>query len=291
MEYALSLLVRFELFAVLALSLNLLVGYTGLVSLCHAAFYGVGAYATGLFMLRLGLDFAPAAALGVLVGMLLGVLVALPSLRLSEHYFIVATLAFQNITYRLLYNWDDLTGGARGLSGVPRIELAGASLPGESPGYALLCTLVSAGVVVLLWRLQASPFGRALRAARDDEQALAALGRSVAAFRVKAFLVGGAAAAAAGALLCGLLEVLDPNEFTVSQSVLVLTALIVGGTGNTRGPLLGAALVVLLPEPLQALGGHSAALVGEIRQMVFGLLLIVLLRLRPQGVAGVYRFE
>lgn len=291
MDYALSLLVRLELYLLLALSLNLLVGYAGLVSLCHAAFYGVGAYGTGLLMLRAGLPFALALPLAVLATMLLGALVALPSLRLHDDYFIVATLAFQNIVYRLLYNWDNVTGGARGLSGVPRIEFLGAPLPGESLGFALLCTGVTVVVVMLFRRLQQSPFGRLLRAVRDDEQAVAALGRSVAACKVKAFLIGSAVAAVAGALLCGLMDTLDPGEFTIAQSVTVLTALIVGGSGNLAGPLVGAALVVLLPEPLNFVGGGSAALVGEVRQVVFGLLLIVLLRFRPQGVAGVYRFE
>lgn len=291
MDYALSLLVRFELYLLLALSLNLLVGYAGLVSLCHAAFYGVGAYGTGLLMLRAGLPFAAALPLAVLATMLLGALVALPSLRLHDDYFIVATLAFQNIVYRLLYNWENVTGGARGLSGVPRVDLLGTALPGESLGFALLCTGLSIAVVALFRRLQQSPFGRLLRAVRDDEQAVAALGRSVAACKVKAFLIGSAVAAVAGALLCGLMDTLDPGEFTIAQSVTVLTALIVGGSGNLAGPLVGAALVVLLPEPLNFVGGGSAALVGEVRQVVFGLLLIVLLRCRPQGVAGVYRFE
>ncbi|MBI2298541.1 MAG: branched-chain amino acid ABC transporter permease [Armatimonadetes bacterium] len=291
MSYACSLLATVELYLILAVSLNLLVGYTGLVSLCHAASYGVGAYAAGILMKSCGWAFLPAVGAAVLVTMLLGVVVALPSLRLRDDYFVVATLALQTITFRSLYNLDRLTGGASGLTDIPTATVAGLALPPDSLGFVAFTTVCAAVVMLAFHRLGSSPFGRQLRAIRDDDQAVAALGRNVAAFKVKAFLAGSAGAALAGALLAVRLGTLDPNQFGIAESVLVLTALVVGGSGNLVGPVVGAAAIVLLPEPLRLLGGKWAALAGELRQVMFGLLLIVLLRWRPQGLAGAYRFE
>lgn len=279
-----------ELYLILALSLNLLVGYAGLVSLCHAAFYGVGAYATALLMRNLGWSLAPAVATAVIVTMLLGLIVALPSLRLRGDYFVVATLACQTITYRALYNLDHVTGGARGLTGIPPARVFGHDAGPDTVEFLVLHTVVTAVCVVVLVRLLRSPFGRVLRAVRDDEVAVESLGRAPAVHKVKAFLVGSACAAVAGALLAVRIGTLDPNQFAIAESVTILTALIVGGSGNTIGPAVGAVAVVLLPEPLRFISGWSAW-VGEIRQIVFGLLLIALLRWRPQGLAGEYRFE
>lgn len=288
MEYGRGLVVTLELYLMLALSLNLLVGYARVVSLCHAAFYGVGAYGAALLMLRAGWSFVPAALGAMVLTMALGAVVALPALRLRGDYFIIATVALQHITYQTLYNADGLTRGSLGLGGIPPARFGSLTVPPESPWFVLLTTLCALGVVGVLARLAHSPYGRLLRAIGDDEEAVESLGRSVAPFKVKAFLVGSAGAALAGALLAVRLGTLEPGSFMIGESVLILTALIVGGVGNVAGSLVGAAIVVLLPEGLRLLGGDAAA-AGEVRQMVFALLLLVLLRLRPQGVAGVYR--
>ncbi|MCC7494161.1 MAG: branched-chain amino acid ABC transporter permease [Fimbriimonadaceae bacterium] len=283
--------INFELYLILALSLNLLCGYAGLVSLCHAAFYGVGAYGTALLMLRLGLSF-PFVLLGaVLLTMLLGALVALPSLRLRDDYFIVATLAFQNIVFRLLYNSDGLTRGALGLPDLPPATVAGFIFQRDTLALVGLASALTVVVCLVLARLADSPFGRLLRAVRDDPAAVSSLGHDVAALKIKAFLVGSACAAVAGGLLAARSDILHPNEFTVEQSVLILTVLILGGTGNVRGPLVGALGVTALDALLRAAGSTFANLAGELNALLLAAALIVLLRLRPQGLAGVYRFE
>jgi branched-chain amino acid transport system permease protein len=290
MEYLRGLLVNWELYLILALSLNLLVGYAGVVSLCHAALWGVGAYTAALLMLsphfHLGLFGAMLGAMAVT--MLLGGVVAIPSLRLKGDYFIIATVALQAIVYRALYNLDAVTRGPLGLTGIPPARIGGWSVAPESPWFLALTTVITGAVVLLFARLANSPFGRVLRALRDDEEAVAALGRSVAAFKVKAFLAGGAGAAVAGTLYAVRMGTLVPDQFVIGSSVLILTALIIGGVGNLAGPMVGAAVLVFVPELLRLLPG-GAALAGEGRQVIFGLLLIVLLRVRPQGVAGVYR--
>jgi branched-chain amino acid transport system permease protein len=291
MEYLSGLLVNFELYLILALSLNLLVGYAGLISLCHAAFYGVGAYTAALLMLRLGWALPSAMMGAMVVTMVLGAVVALPSLRLRDDYFIIATVALQAIVYRALNNLEGVTRGPLGLTDIPPARVAGMSVPPESPWFPVLTTVTAAAVVLVIARLARSPFGRVLRGLRDDEVAVEALGRSVASFKVRAFLVGSACAAVAGALLAVRMGTLVPDQFTIAESMLILTALIIGGAGNLVGPVVGAALVTALPEVLRYAGGGYAAVAGEVRQIAFGLLLIGLLRWRPQGVAGEYRFE
>ena len=283
--------VKLELYLILALSLNLLVGYAGLVSLCHAAFYGVGAYGTALLAMRCGWPFPAALAGAVGLTMALGALVALPSLRLRDDYLVVATLAFQNIVYRVLYNSDGLTRGALGLADLPPAKIGALVLQRDTGAFVVGATVLTLATLAVLGRLAHSPFGRALRAVRDDETALAALGRDVAALKVKAFLLAASAAAVAGALLAVHSDVLHPNEFTTEQSVLALTALIVGGVGNVRGPLLGAVALVALEELFRFAGGWWQGLAGEANALLLAVALIVLLRLRPQGLAGVYRFE
>ncbi len=290
-SFYLSVAIKLELYLILALSLNLLLGFAGLVSLCHAAFYGVGAYTTALVMMRLGWSFLPALAAGVGVTMVLGALVALPSLRLRDDTFVVATLALQNIVYRVLYNADGLTRGALGLMDLPPARVGGLTIGRDTPAFLALATVVTLVALAVLGRLANSPFGRTLRALRDDDEALAALGRNVAAFKVKVFLVASAAAAVAGSLLAVHSDVLHPNEFTIEQSVLILTALIVGGAGNVLGPVIGAGAMVAMEEGLRLVGGRWSAFAGEANALLLALALIVLLRLRPQGLAGVYRFE
>lgn len=286
-----AVVVKLELYSMLALSLNLLVGYAGVVSLCHAAFWGVGAYGTALLMLRGGWDFLPATVGAVGLTVLLGWLVALPSLRLRDDYLIVATLAFQNIVYRILYNADGLTRGALGLMDLPAARFGPLTIDRDGPSLLLLATGLTLLVAWGLRRLLRSPFGLALRALRDDEVALQSLGRSPRALKVKAFGIGAAAAAVAGALLAARTTVLHPQDFTIEQSVLILTALIVGGCGNVRGPLVGALLLVTLEEVLRWVAGARAALAGDATALLLALVLLVVLRLRPRGLAGEYGFE
>ncbi len=284
--FAAAVLVKFELYLVLAVSLNLLVGYTGLVSLCQAAFYGVGAYTAALLALHFGWPFPAVLAGSLLVTMALGVVVALPSLRLRDDYLIVATLAFQHIVFRCLYNAEGLTRGPLGLMDLPPARFGPVVLARETWPLLALCSLLAGLTVVVAAAAARSPFGLLLRALRDDEVAVAALGRSVAALKVKAFLLGSAGAAVAGTMLAVTADVLHPADFTIDQSVLILTALIVGGCGNLRGPIVGALFLTVAEELLRYAGGQWGALAGEVNAMVLAIALIVVLRYRPAGLAG-----
>jgi len=288
MSYLLHILIMVNIYAVLALSLNLLVGYTGLLSLCHAAFYGIGAYTGALLMVEVGLGFWLALLLAVTVTVLLSFTISIPSLRLSGDYFVLASLGFQVIVFTALYNWTALTNGPYGISGIPSPSFFGTTV--NSPlAYFLFTGVVALVCTSLLHLIGESPFGRVLKAVREDEMAASALGKDVSRFKVTAFAIAAGFAAVSGVLFAGYLRYIDPTSFTIMESVFILSIIIIGGTGNTVGPLLGTVLLLFLPEALRFLGIPDA-IAANMRQVIYGLVIIVMLRFRPEGLRGEYRF-
>lgn len=289
MNYLWHVLIMISIYAVLAASLNLVAGYTGLLSLCHAAFYGIGAYSTTLFMMEAGLGFFPAMVLAAVATALLSLLIAVPSLRLRGDYFVLATLGFQVIVFTVLYNWVGLTRGPYGITGIPVPSLFGLSA--DSVFRYFLFSWLLAGVCLGMIRaLVRSPFGRLLRAVRDDEIAAAALGKNVPRIKTTAFALGAAFASIPGALFAGYMRYIDPTSFTLTESIFILSMVVIGGAGSLGGPIVGAAFMVLLPEILRFLHMPDAV-AANMRQIIYGLLLIVLMRLRPQGFFGEYEFR
>lgn len=289
MTYLWHILVMINFYAILALSLNLVVGYTGLLSLCHAAFYGIGAYATTLLMMKAGLGFFPALLVAILLATLLSLIIAVPSLRLKGDYFILATLGFQIIVFAILYNWVSLTRGPYGIPGIPIPVVFGIKINSVFR-YFLFSSVIATLCGILLWALAESPFGRVLKAVREDDLAAAALGKPVPLLKVTAFAIAAAFAAVPGALFAGYMRYIDPTSFTVMESVFIVSIVIIGGAGNFLGPLAGAAFLVLLPEVLRFLQMPDAV-AANMRQIIYGLLLILLMRYRPQGFLGEYGFE
>ena len=288
MNYLLHILIMVNIYAVLALSLNLLVGYAGLLSICHAAFYGIGAYAGTLLMVDIGLGFWPAMLLAVVVTVLLSFTISVPALRLKGDYFVLASLGFQVITFAILYNWTGLTRGPYGISGIPQPNVLGFEI--NSPlAYFLFTGAIALVCIGLLYLIGHSPFGRVLKAIRDDEMGASALGKNVPRYKITAFAIAAGFAAVPGVLFAGYLQYIDPTSFTIMESVFILSIIIIGGTGNTIGPILGTVLLLFLPEALRFLGMPDA-IAANMRQVIYGLVIIVMLRFRPQGLYGEYRF-
>jgi len=289
MNYLLHLIVLIELYVMLALSLNLMVGYTGLLTLAHAAFYGLGAYATTLLMVNWGFDFLFALILAIAGTVLLSFLISFASLRFRGDYFILATLAFQVIVFAVLYNWVDLTRGPYGIPGIPKPSLLGIKIDSLLSfslfGFVVACLI--AGFLALIFR---SPFGRTLQAIRDDELAATALGKNVMSFKVRSVAIASGCAAVAGALYATYVTFIDPTSFTIDESILMLSMVIVGGTGNLKGPMVGAVMLIVLPELLRFLAIPDAV-AANIRLIIYGFLLIIMMHVRPQGLAGKYQFE
>jgi len=289
MSYLWHVLVMINIYVVLATSLDLAVGYTGLLSLCHAAFYGVGAYSSTLLMMNAGLGFFPALLCAVPVTVALSYLIGLPSLRLRGDYFVLATLGFQVIVFSILYNWTGLTRGPYGIPGIPVPSIFGIYVDTVFR-YFVFSGLLAIFCLWLLRRLTNSPFGRLLKAVRDDEVAAAALGKDVPRIKMRAFAIGAAFASVAGALFAGYMRYIDPTSFTLMEAIFILSIVVIGGAGSFYGAIVGAAFMVVLPEALRFLNIPDAV-AANLRQIIYGLLLILMMRLRPKGLFGDYGFE
>jgi branched-chain amino acid transport system permease protein len=264
------------IFSILASSLNLMMGYTGLVSIAHAAFFGVGAYTSGLLMLRAGWWFGPAlvAATAVTAAIALGI--GLPSFRTRGIYYIIVTVAFQLIASEVFDNWYDVTGGGVGLRGVPRPSGFDSKV-----SYYYLVLAVAVLVHAVIVRVLRSPVGTALMAVRDNETKARMLGVNPLGYKTFAFVFGSALAGLAGGLYTHYLEYAHPDFFSFTVSVDIFLAVILGGAGTLWGPPLGVLLLEAMREVLQ----DFAAL----RLLIFGALLIVLMAFLPDGVLGTLR--
>ncbi len=281
MDYLLHVLVMVAIYAILASSFNLLIGYAGLFALSHAAFFGVGAYVTAVLAARYGLPFPLPLFAGIGITAALGVVIALPALRIGGDYLVIVTLALQVIVTTILLNWTGMTGGTDGIRAIPRIGVFGTQL--DSPGRFLPMAAFAAAVCyAIAWRLGASPFGRALKAMRENEAAVQAVGKNVIAMKLTVFAIAAALASVAGSLYAHYVTFVSADTFTVELTIYLLTMVIIGGTGNLAGSLVGAVVLAVLPEALKFIEMPSD-IADKIRQMMYGLLLILMLRLRPQG--------
>jgi branched-chain amino acid transport system permease protein len=289
MNYLLHILITISIYSILALSLNLLVGYTGLLSLCQGAFYGIGAYASTLLMMRAEIGFLPAVALAIVTTAIISIAISVPSLRLKGDYFVLASLGFQMISFAILRNWTTLTRGPYGISGIPQPEFLGLRID-TLGSYFIFAGLIALVCASLLYLLSTSPFGRVLKAIREDEIAAIALGKNTVRFKITAFAIAAAFSAVAGSLFAGYMRFIDPSSFTLTESVFVLSIIIVGGAGNTLGPILGTILLIAFPEALRFLSIPDA-IAANVRQIIYGVLIVVMMRYRPRGLFGKYEFE
>lgn len=288
MEYILHVLVLVGLYVTLSVSLEILAGQTGLLSIAHAAFYGLGAYTSALLAVRLGAPFP----LGVLVGMgiaaLVSLVVSLPSLRLHDDYFVIATFGFQIILFSILNNWIDLTRGPLGIPGIPQPSIFGWAIRSQV-GFVILAAVLAIFAFFVVELITISPFGRVLRSIREDEVFVKAMGKNTTWFKVVAFAVSAALAAAAGSLYAHYITYIDPTSFTVMESILIISMVIIGGAGSRWGPLIGAVVLVTLPEALRFIGLPSSV-AANMRQIIYGALLVIMMMVRPRGLVGKYGF-
>lgn len=289
MNYFIHLLLYFEIYMVVALSLNLLIGYGGLLQVAHAAYFGVGAYAAALLTLKAGFGFFPALVGAGVVAGLASLLVSLPAWQFKGNYFVMISLAVQVFLYSVMYNWVDLTNGPYGITGIPKPAIMGSTFATHGAIFVLYGGIVLV-LTLFFWGLKNSPFGRSLQAMRDDELAARSLGIPVRKLKVQAFMIASATVGIAGGMYGSYVSFIDPTSFSLNESILMLSMVIVGGTGNVRGPIVGAAVLIAIPELLRFLALPDA-IAANVRLLAYGLLLIVMMHLRPQGLAGRYRFE
>lgn len=285
MEYILHIIIMLSIYVILVLSANLPVGMANMLTICQAAFYGIGAYIGTFFLMQFNLPFIALAAIVMVATGLFSLLVSFASVKLKDDYFILATLGFQMIVYTILYNWTDVTRGPYGIPGIPSIKLFGVLSLSSVWGYAALAIVLAVLVALLFNVIKRSPYGRVLKAMRRDEQAVKALGRNTVMFKVQTFFLSAAFSGLAGAIYASYVSYIDPTSFTLDESIFIITALFIGGLGNIKGPILGAVFVIILPELLRFVGMPDAV-AANMRQIIYGLALVIIMFVRPQGLLG-----
>jgi branched-chain amino acid transport system permease protein len=277
LDYLYTVIILVSLYVVLSTSFNLVIGYGGLISIAHPIFYAIGAYGSALLARDLGVPVILALFAGAAIAAAASVILALPSLRVSGDYLLIASIGFQLGVLEIVKNVSWM-GGAGGLSDIPGI------LP---PGTSKLVFTIVAVVVALLatWvirRIAHGPFGRALSAMRDDELAFAALGRNAMLIKVSAFALGSALAGFAGALYAHYFRFVTPEQFGIFASAAMLTMVVVGGLRSTWGPVVGAVLLQALPQLITVLDLPTRWL-GPLQGLLFTGLVLVFMVVRPQG--------
>jgi len=285
MEYLLHIVIMLNIYILLVLSANLPVGLANLLSICQAAFYGIGAYFSAYFLMQFQLPFVVVALIVMALTGLCSLVVSFASVKLKGDYFVLATLAFQMIVFTILYNWTSVTRGPYGIPGIPSVKLLGIWSISGVYGYFILTTILSAVVIWIFTRLKFSPYGRVLTAIRSDELVVASLGRNPVRFKTWAFFISAGFSGLAGLIYASYISYIDPTSFTIDESIFILTALFIGGIGNIKGPVFGAVFVVLVPEILRFVGLPDAV-AANLRQIIYGLCLCLIMYLKPHGLWG-----
>lgn len=289
MDYFLHVVIIAGIYIVLAVSLDLLAGHTGRVSLASAAFYGLGAYSSALWVVKSGGGFLTGTVVGIVVACLASFLISLPSIRLHDDYFVIATFGFQVIVFNIFNNWIEITRGPMGIPGISQPVILGWHVVSHLD--FLVLAVVFAGLsYVVVGLLSSSPFGRVLHAIREDEGFAEAHGKDTVYFKVTAFAVSAALAAMAGSLYAHYIAYVDPTSFTVMESILIISMVIIGGAGSLWGPLVGAFALVTLPEALRFVDLPNAV-AANTRQIIYGALLVIMMMFRPRGLVGKYGFS
>lgn len=289
MNYLFHIGVMLGIYGMLALSANLLIGFGGLLTMAQAAFYGLGAYAYALLSLKLGLPFFLTLPAAILLCALVGWLFGHAALRFRNEAFVLATIGFQMIVYVTLYNWTDLTRGPYGISGIPRPSFFGLGIE-SVPAYFLFTLVLFAAVLGFMHLVCTSPFALSLKALRDDEAAAQTLGICPKGQYIRAMVFSAAVAAVPGVCFASYITYIDPTSFTLAESIFIACILLVGGSGNIKGPMAGVAFMIILPEVLRFVGLPDAV-AANLREIIYGVMLGVIVYTKPKGLAGAYAIK
>lgn len=265
------------MFAILTLSLNILSGCTGLMSVGHIAFYGIGAYTSAILTAKLGWPILVGVVAAGLISALASLLLGLPTMRLRGMYFAVATLAFGEVIYQVFVNWVSVTEGTKGIKGVPSPEFLGISFKSYDKYYYLvLAALVI--TILLAYNLIHSRPGRAMLSIRENDIAAEAMGVNIVAYKLIAFMTAAFFAGVAGALYAHEVHYVSPETFASSESAAVLAMMVVGGIGSIPGAILGGVALTVLPEMLRSF--------GNVRLVIYGAAVVAIIIFAPKGLGG-----
>ncbi|MDY3617883.1 branched-chain amino acid ABC transporter permease [Agathobaculum sp.] len=280
--YAIRLAILSGIFVILSLSLNLLTGFAGQISLGHIAFYGIGAYTAAILSKNFGVNFILCMLAAMVTAGLFGFLLGLPTLKLGGYYLAIVTLGFSEIVRLVEINWMELTNGPLGINGIPKPALFGLKLSSPS-AYYFICLLLVVLTLVVIRNILNSRIGYALGTVRGDDNAAKFMGVNVFRYKILAFVISAAFAGLAGAFFAQYVTFIDPTSFASDQSTLILIMIIFGGIGSLPGSIIGAVVLTLVPELLRDL--------MEYRMLIYGVVLVFMMLVRPEGLLGKINFK
>jgi branched-chain amino acid transport system permease protein len=287
MEYILHLAILSSIFAALSISLNLVVGYTGLLSVTHAAFYGIGAYTSAILLTRFDFNFFLALPLAIVITGLIALLIGLVLSKFKGDYYALVSLGFNVIIFSIFLNWQKLTRGSVGIPGIAKPKLLDFVFS-SSASFFILAIILLGLIYLIAHYIVNSSFGRVLKAIREDEKAIQVFGYNTWYYKLTIFVISAGMAAVAGSLYASYITFIDPSSFALFESIFILAIIILGGMANLRGSVLGALFLIILPELLRFVG-FSQEIAAQMRQVMYGLLLVLLMLYRPQGLLGEYK--
>ena len=273
-NYYLSVLVTIGLNTILVLGLNLLMGYAGQLSLGHAAFYGLGAYVSGILTATYGVHPIPAALVAIVLVGCVALIVGIPSLKLRGQYLAMATLGFGIIVYIVLKEMGWLTGGPSGLTGIPRLEIFGFSFDSDLKKYYLVWVIALA-VLIISNNIVKSRVGRALRAIHTSEIAASSIGIDIRRYKLIVFVISAMLASIAGSLFAHVMNFISPSSFGFNVSIVLVTMVVVGGMASIWGSIFGASVLTLLPM--------SLSFFEEFDIIIYGAILMIIMIVMPEG--------
>lgn len=289
MEYFLHILILINIYIIVGMALNLVAGYTGLLSLSHAGFYGIGAYTSALLSLQFGVSIFVTLPAAIITAAIAGFLIGFPSLRIRDDMFVITTFGFQIILFQIMNNWMELTQGPLGLPGIPQPVVFGYTISSHVD-FLVLSFVLMAFVYIVARRLTQSPFGNVLKAIREDEVFAQALGKNVNTQKVLIFSVSAGLSAIGGVIYAHYISFIDPTSFTIAESIFILSIVIVGGAGRLSGSIIGAILLVSIPELLRFIDIPNS-IAANMRQILYGGLLVAFMVFRPKGIWGEFSFK
>ena len=289
MEYLVHILVMAGFYVILTVSLNLAVGYTGIPAMGQSAFFCVGAYASSLLALKFGVSPWATLIFASLIAGVAGWFVSLTASRLAGDFLALATFGFAVVIHSIATNWTSLTRGPMGLSGIPAFQLFDLQIDTAWEFFPLVA-LASIFTIFTTRRVVCSPFGRVLQGIRESELVTLSLGRDAARYKQTVFAFAAFFAGLAGVLYAHYISYIDPSSFTPLESFTILLMVVFGGMGSILGSVIGALVLVLLPEGLRFLGLPSAV-AAPVRQMLYGIVLVMLMLVRPQGIMGKFKWR
>ncbi len=284
MDYIIHLLIIIMIYIPLALSLDLVVGHSGILSITHAAFYGIGAYAVGILTKFYGFGFVSSVLIGVVASAFAACIVSYSLKRVKGDYYPLASIGLAVIVYSLFMNLDSITKGPFGIFGIVKPSIFGVTFS-SNISFLIFVILIAGVSVLLIKRLTKTHFTRVLHAIREDEEALTPFGYNVNKFKMGVFAIGAAFASISGSLYASYISFIDPSSFTVNESIFLLTVIILGGLASVRGVISGVVILTLLPEVLRFVGLPNE-IAAQTRVILYGLALVYLMYKRPIGLFG-----